>query len=222
MNAVPPRWSSGDQVTWTYYTTKHRPETVRPGTVVIDDDRGIVVWISPGTEVLLPVLENGAALRQAGDHGMFTENRIQSKQLWTGNGILMIGLPERPFSVWLFYKDDGSLGCYYVNLETPYERTAEGLRSQDLVLDLVVLPRRDFHYKDEDELIGAEEIGYFTAEGAEQIRAHGREAERVIERWGYPFDAGYEYFFPNPAWPIPRLPERYTWDVDLTRRPRHR
>ena len=39
--------------------------TVRPGTVVLDDDRGVVVWIAPGTEVLLPVLESGAALRRA-------------------------------------------------------------------------------------------------------------------------------------------------------------
>src|SRR5699024_1835094 len=83
-----PRWSPGDQVTWTYYTPQHPTRTVRPGTVVLDDDRGVVVWIAPGTEVLLPVLESGAALRRAGDEGMFTAPRVQSKQLWTGNGIL--------------------------------------------------------------------------------------------------------------------------------------
>lgn len=213
-----PRWSPGDQVTWTYYTVKHPTRTVRPGTVVLDDDRGIVVWIAPGTEVLLPVLRNGAALRRAGDEGMFTEPRIQSKQLWTGNGILMIGLPDRPYSVWLFYKDDGSLGCYYVNLETPFERTEEGIQARDLVLDLVVLPRRDWHYKDEDELEGAERVGYFSADEAEAIREAGRIAEADIEAWRYPFSAGFEYFFPDPKWGIPALPEHYTWDVDLTRR----
>ena len=92
-----PRWSPGDQVTWTYYTPQHPTRTVRPGTVVLDDDRGVVVWIAPGTEVLLPVLESGAALRRAGDEGMFTAPRVQSKQLWTGNGILMIGLPDKPY-----------------------------------------------------------------------------------------------------------------------------
>lgn len=212
------RWSPGDQVTWTYYTTQHRTRTVRPGTVVLDDARGIVVWIAPGTEVLLPVLESGAALRRAGDEGMFTAPRIQSKQLWTGNGILMIGLPDRPYSVWLFYKDDGSLGCYYVNLETPLERTAEGVQSRDLVLDLVVLPRRDWHYKDEDELEGAERVGYFSPEEADRIRAAGREAVRDIQTWRYPFDAGFEHFFPDPRWPIPALPAQHTWDIDLTRR----
>ncbi len=211
------RWSAGDHVTWTYYTHAHETITVRPGTVVIDDDRGIVVWIAPGTEVLLPVLESGAPLRRAGDEGMFTAPRTQSKQLWTGNGILMIGLPDKPYSVWLFYKDDGTLGCYYVNLETPLERTEEGVRTRDLVLDLVVLPRHDYHYKDEDELEGAERIGYFSPEMAEQIRAWGREAERDIEAWGYPFNAGFEYFFPNPTWGLPKLPEHYSWDMDLTR-----
>ena len=34
-----PRWSPGDQVTWTYYTPQHPTRTVRPGTVVLDDDR---------------------------------------------------------------------------------------------------------------------------------------------------------------------------------------
>ncbi|MDO5662246.1 MAG: DUF402 domain-containing protein [Brachybacterium sp.] len=213
-----PWWSPGDHVTWTYYTPQHPTRTVRPGTVVLDDDRGIVVWIAPGTEVLLPVLEGGAALRRAGDEGMFTQPRRQSKQLWTGNGILMIGLPGRPYSVWLFYKDDGSLGCYYVNLESPLERTAEGVATRDLVLDLVVLPRRDWHYKDEDELEGAERVGYFSPEEADEIRAAGRTAEQDIGRWEYPFNAGFEYFFPDPRWTIPALPAHYRWDLDLTRR----
>ncbi|GAA1315854.1 DUF402 domain-containing protein [Brachybacterium tyrofermentans] len=213
-----PRWSPGDQVTWTYYTSQHSTRTVRPGTVVLDDDRGMAVWIAPGTEVLLPVLESGAALRRAGDEGMFTAPRLQSKQLWTGNGILMIALPDKPYSVWLFYKDDGSLGCYYINLETPYERTDEGVRTRDLVLDLVVLPRRDWHYKDEDELEGAERTEYFSPEEIESIRAAGREAEQHIAAWSYPFSAGYEYFFPDPKWPVPSLPAHYTWDLDLTRR----
>lgn len=212
------RHAPGEHITWTYYTPQHGTRTVRPGTVVLDDDRGIVVWIAPGTEVLLPVLENGAALRRAGDEGMFTERRVQSKQLWTGNGILMIGLPDTPYSVWLFYKDDGSLGCYYVNLETPYERTEEGIRTQDHVLDLVVLPRRDWHYKDEDELEGAERVGYFTPDEARCIRDAGRRAVRDIESWTYPFNAGFEHFFPDPRWAIPALPERYAWDLDLTRR----
>lgn len=216
--AATDRWSPGDQVTWTYYTLQHPTRTVRPGTVVLDDDRGVVVWIAPGTEVLLPVLESGAALRRAGDDGMFTQKRVQSKQLWTGNGILMIALPHKPYSIWLFYKDDGSLGCYYVNLETPYERTAEGIRTRDLVLDLVVLPRRDWHYKDEDELEGAERTGYFSPEEVEEIREAGREAEQHIAEWSYPFSAGFEYFFPDPRWPIPELPEHYSWDLDLTRR----
>src|SRR5690625_7798451 len=97
----------------------------------------------------------------------------------------MIGLPDLPYSIWLFYKDDGSLGCYYINLETPYERTDEGVCTRDLVLDLVVLPRRDWHYKDEDELEGAERTGYFTAEEVEAIREAGVRAEQHIADWSY-------------------------------------
>ena len=105
-----------------------------------------------------------------------------------------------------------------MNLETPYERTEEGVRTRDLVLDLVVLPRRDWHYKDEDELEGAERTGYFSPAEIAEIRAAGRRAEQHIAEWTYPFSAGYEYFFPDPSWPLPRLPEHYTWDLDLTHR----
>ena len=210
------RWSPGDHVTWTYYNPTHGTKTVRPGTVVLDDERSIVVWIAPGTEVLLPVLADGSPLRRAGLEGMFSNQRKQSKQLWRGNGILMIGLPDKPYSVWLFYKDDGSLGCYYVNLETELERTSQGVQSRDLVLDLVVLPRGDFHFKDEDELEAAEKIGYFSAEQAKYIRQIGQLAKADIEAWGYPFNAGFEHFFPSPTWPVPKLPNNLSWDIDLT------
>src|SRR5699024_12716657 len=96
---------------------------------------------------------------------------VRANPLGACNGSLLIGRPETPYSIWLFDKDDGSLGCYYVNLETPYERTEEGVRTRDLVLDLVVLPRGDWHYKDEDELEGAERTGYFSPEETERIRA---------------------------------------------------
>src|SRR5699024_10736207 len=123
-----------------------------------------------------------------------------------------------PYSIWLFYKDDGSLGCYYVNLETPYERTEEGVRTRDLVLDLVVLPRRDWHYKDEDELEGAERTGYFSPAEIAEIRPAGRRAEQHSAEWTSSFSAWYEYFFPDASWPLPRLPEHYTCDLDLTHR----
>ena len=60
--------------------------------------------------------------------------------------------------------------------------------------------------------------GYFSSEEIRGIREAGREAERHIAEWTYPFPAGYEYFFPDPTWELPRLPEHYTWDLDLTRR----
>jgi hypothetical protein len=39
-----------------------------------------------------------------------------------------------------------------------------------------------------------------------------------VEAWAYPFSAGFEHFFPDPRWPLPSLPDHYTWDLDLTAR----
>ena len=102
----------------------------------------------------------------------------------------------------MFSKPDGQFEHWYVNFEQPLRRTPIGYDTFDHKLDLIVMPDGTYRWKDEDELEQAAALGIVDAAA---VRA---EAERVLEEW--PFPTGWEDWRPDPAWPIPQLPEG--WD----------
>ena len=50
------------------------------------------------------------------------------------------------------------------------------------------------------------ELDLFSPEQAEEFRAEGERAIERIEAWSAPFDEGWENWLPDPAWPLPSLP----------------
>jgi predicted RNA-binding protein associated with RNAse of E/G family len=91
---------------------------------------------------------------------------------------------------------------YYVNLQDPLRRSADGFDSLDHVLD-VVAADSTWRWKDEDEFADAVHLGLFSAAEAEAIRGAG---ERVIGRLAELLPTGWEDWRPDPAWPLPGLP----------------
>ena len=81
-----------------------------------------------------------------------------------------------------------------------------GFDTTDWQLDLWVEADGTVHWKDEDDLARAVELGILTAEEARLARD---EANRVLDEW--PFPTGWEDWRPDPAWPTPSLPDG--WDV---------
>ena len=105
-----------------------------------------------------------------------------------------------------------------MNLEQPHRRDGRDGRatiSSDHVLDIVVQPDRTYHRKDEDELAEAVRQGRYTAAKAAAIEVDADEVEAVIDAWGSPFCDGWESWQPDPAWPIPPLPDDIAFQVDL-------
>jgi predicted RNA-binding protein associated with RNAse of E/G family len=100
----------------------------------------------------------------------------------------------------------GRFSGLYVNLEDPWRETTLGFDSPDHLLDLVVDPDRSWRWKDEDHLAEAVEIGLFSLEQARAFRTEGERAIERIEAWSAPFDEGWENWLPDPAWPLPSLP----------------
>ena len=90
-----------------------------------------------------------------------------------------------------------------MNFERPLRRSPVGFDTFDEKLDLIVAPDGTHRWKDEDELEQAAALGLLDEEA---VRA---EARRVLEEW--PFPTGWEDWRPDPAWPLPVLPEG--WDV---------
>ena len=179
-----------------------------PVTVVRDDAAGLVAWLPVGTPYLASRLEDGGDLRSGDPYTAFTAPRIQGTAVWRDFDTLRIAPTGVPWSVWLFFEHgSGRFDGWYVNLEEPHTRDRHGVYSGDHVLDVWVEPDRSHARKDEHELAEAVRQGRYTPEQAARIEANAAAAEAVIDAWGPPFCDGWENFEPDPAWPLPTLPE---------------
>ena len=209
--SAPAYWAPGGTVLWRYTNPRHPTETVRPVRVVRDDADGLVAWLAAGTALLRPVLADGRDLREvpvAERFDVHVHGRANRLDVWHGHGILKVAPTGVPWSVWLFWNDDGFRG-WYVNLESVHERGDHELVTQDHVLDVVVTPDREVRRKDEDELAAAVTVGRFTAAEAAAFEQDAADVEDVVRRWGPPFCAGWESWAADQTWPLPQLPPAY-------------
>jgi hypothetical protein len=163
--------------------------------VVEERDGLLVLWHPEGVRVLRPF---------AGDR----ELRIPGDEEWTlserpaSTEALVLVRPGERHSVALMWRG-GAFENWYVNFEREHVRTPISLDFVDEKLDLIVEPDGTFRWKDEDELEQAARAGYVVAQAVRD------EAERVLRN--PPWPTGWEDWRPDPAWPLPELPEG--WDV---------
>lgn len=193
----PPYLEEGAVVEWRYGGSVDLMRVVR------DDHRGLVAWLSPGSERTVAAARDGRGLRErsveeraalavAGDW-----DRVVAT--WRGSGVLRAAPTGVPWSVWWFWDDDGGFDGHYVNLELPHERPVDGAprtHSRDLTLDLWVDATGTW-LKDEDELDAGAAAGWCTPEQAAQIRAAAEQARReLVEPRAWPLDEGWEGWRP--------------------------
>ena len=62
-------------------------------------------------------------------------------------------------------------------------------------------------WKDEDELVWTEQVGLLAPAEAAAVRAEGERAVRAVEERDWPYRDGWERWTPDPAWPVPELPD---------------
>jgi Protein of unknown function (DUF402) len=190
---------------------------VRPGRVVSDDERGLLIWVGPKSPVAHEVAADGRGMRAMPfAEWVALEHRVELST-WDGPGVLMLMPPGAAYSVWWFRdRVTGRFAGWYVNLEEPYGRWDDGhLAGVDVCdhdLDVWVPPDRAWRWKDEDEL--AERLAfpdhYWVADG-DAVRAEGERAIKLVEAAEFPFDGTWCDFVPDPAWTVPtELP--YGWD----------
>ena len=101
---------------------------------------------------------------------------------------------------------------WYGNLQEPLRRTRIGFDSADQALDVQIAPDRTWRWKDEDEFASVQERGVISARDAVAIRDEGERVIAAVEANLWPFNAGWEHWRPDPAWPIPRIQEG--WDME--------
>lgn len=201
-----PYWKPGRQVWWRYW-----PRAVRPMRVIRDDADGLVAWMGPRTPLHKSVTTEGKDLRSIPlGPARFTAPRATKRDVWHGPGILKVAPTGMPWSIWLFWGNDGTFHSWYVNLEQTHHRDDNSVYTRDHVLDLVVYPNRRVEWKDRDELAAAVEAGRFSAEQAAQYEDNARAVERTVAEWGSPFCDGWERWRPDSRWPLGSLPPGVT------------
>lgn len=126
---------------------------------------------------------------------------------------LRLHVPGAHHDVLVFREPGGErVRHWYVNLQTPLQRTGLGFDYTDHVLDAVVsADRTTWRWEDEDELAEALARGLLSAERAAFLREEGLRAIERLRSSRPPYDQSWERWRPDPSWPVPSLPPG--WDV---------
>lgn len=181
---------------------------VRPGRVVSDDERGLLIWIARNSPVAYEVTEAGFGMRAVPFTEWITSSYALALDRWNGPPLLKFLPTGAAHSVWWFSDARGRFANWYVNLEEPGVRWDDGdVAGVDMVdqdLDVVIRPDRTWEWKDEDEF--AERLAhpdhYWVADEA-AVRAEGKRVIALAEAGEFPFDGTWCDFTPPPDWTAP-------------------
>jgi len=179
-----------------------------PATIVTDGPEYAALFVMPGTPTKTRLMPDGSPIPRDFPFDQRAKlPHIVGDSVWKRNHALFIFPVGEAHDFRLHWSgDDWSFRGYYVNLQDPVKRVATGFDTADHVLDLDVAPDLSWSWKDEDEFAIAKEIGRFSAEEADAIRAEGERVIPEIEARRWPFDGSLIDWRPDPTWPIPTVP----------------
>lgn len=174
----------------------------RPAVVVRDEPNLTMLHVPPYVRCKEPVDAKGRPLRlPTADWTLVDTQR-------GATSMLSFAFPDTPYAVILGYGGDGELLEYYVNLQSPLERSPAGFDTVEHLLDVTIsADRTSWSWKDEDELREAVARGLFTEEDAAWFRHWGERAVEHVLLREPPFDVDWGGWRPDPSWSEPALPD---------------
>jgi hypothetical protein len=199
------RWRRGDVVLRREVLNDGRAWCVVPVRVVEDRPDLLVTYLPAGAPFEFPPGDWPTADGRHPWHG---------RTGWAGHGALMLQRPGESYAVWHFWTGpERDFAWWYLNLQEPFRRTADGYDTQDLELDLVVLPDGSWSFKDWDLVDQRVAEGRFTPDQAAAIRAEGVRLGEMVEagadgrgagggRPGW-WDPAWAAWSPEPGWDAP-------------------
>ncbi|GAA4201285.1 DUF402 domain-containing protein [Streptosporangium oxazolinicum] len=186
--------------------------TASPHRVVHDTGHELALAYWPGIRSLAPTtwiswLRNeDAVARDAAITNLAARQWELGHWTWRESVWLSIIGEHAFFSVNLFFTPDHRLNRWYVNFQRPYRRTATGIDTFDLFLDLVVTPDlARWAWKDEDEYRHARRMGIVTDDEHQEVREARDEVLAMIQDRRGAFGADWPNWRANPSWPVPVL-----------------
>ena len=185
-------WSPGEIVVRREVLNDGRPWMSVPVVVVEDSDELLATYIAEGAPFEFP---EGDWPSADGRHPWHGRGR------WQGHGLLMLQRPGEAYAIWLFWHRPGrAFHGWYVNLQEPFRRTAEGYDTQDLELDIWVPLDAPWQWKDDELLEERVREGRFTPAQVDEIRAIGARVAADLDagrRW---WSDDWASWTPDPAW----------------------
>ena len=110
---------------------------------------------------------------------------------WQGTTVLKLRRAGDWYSVWKFFDAGGAFLSWYVNFETPYVRTADGVDVNDLQLDIVIEPDGAWRWKDVQDLAPSLQSGRITHDELLAVLAAAAHVAELLDRgdrWWAPWD----------------------------------
>ncbi len=190
-----------------------RVQTVFASIVVVDTPELVGIWIPLSAPIMNGVSDPSIDFDTGKGHlsaeSVATKDWTMVPRTWHTAGTLRLKNPRAMWSLWVFW-DEGleNVRGWYINIDSPYERTRFGFDTWDMFLDVAVeADRKSWRYKDEDEFSDAIKAGLFTEREAEEVRATAAQALEIIKSNRTPFDNVWEKWRPDLLWEMPQLPE---------------
>lgn len=155
----------------------------------------------------------------AGVHGKNVDHKPATSELFSANTIniidfqwkrtdvLMFIVPDESFSTYLMWETGTKiLDCWYVNLQEPICRTSIGFDTKDNMLDIVISPvMSTWRWKDNDDFVAAQKVGFYSPEKAQVIWAEGERAIKLITKEKRDLYKKWEMWHANLEWELPIL-----------------
>ena len=200
-------WHRGAQIAIREHWN-HKVWTVRPVTVVADTPKMIALYMMPGTTYKHPRALDGSPV----PHFLPDEWVLVDTQ-WRGGGALYLAPPGQWYVILgLFGDDNQRIERWYVNLQTPYQRTRLGFDYLDQELDILINRERTaWCWKDEEKFMDAQRRGRIPVPQAAHVRRVGEHVLQQLKDRRLQLPEPWRHWRPPEQWAIPPMP--YDWHV---------
>ncbi len=171
-------------------------------TIVVQDTSDLIVLYMPAG-----VLGKNVKQKPTPKEYLFEDKINIVDCQWNRTDVLFLIVPGDSFSTYVMW-DTGTknLDCWYINLQEPIRRTKIGFDTMDNTLDVVISPdMTTWEWKDDDEFIEAQKVGYYSFEKASEIWGEGERAVKLITSERRSMYEKWSTWQANPEWSIPKL-----------------
>jgi len=187
--------------------------TAAPYRVIRDTGSELTLACWPGVEMLAPTtwiqwLRTGDdAVRNQGIPNLAAGRWQLDRWTWRDTTVIARFGAGQYFSVSQFFDPNGRCSGWYVDFVRPCQRTAIGIDTFDLLVDLVVeADLSGYRWKDEDEYAHGRRLGLIDDALHQRVDAARQQVVSLVESRQGPFADDWSSWRRDPAWRAPALP----------------